>query len=107
MKRFGIVLAAGVLTAILAYFAIPQVLAATPSTGYHASLPMETPNPLTIFLSNPITAGIFWIGLVFGEFASGMFALKLYSRWKSQDDPEPIHDDGVEIQMLFDAFLKD
>lgn len=100
-------LAAGVLTALLAYFMIPQVLAATPSAGFHTSLPVEQQQSWVILLSNPLTAGLFWFGLLFGEFSSGVIALKLLGRWKSRNNPEPVQDNNAEIQSLFDDFLGD
>lgn len=99
-------LAAGVLTALLAYFTIPQVLAATPSAGFHTSLPAEQQS-LVILLSNPLTAGLFWFGLLFGEFSSGLIALKLVGHWKSRNNQEPVQDNTAEIQRLFDDFLVD
>jgi hypothetical protein len=104
MKRFGIVLAAGLVTSLLVYFAVVQILAASqPTAPFDPTI--VTPQPMIPLLSNPLTAGLFWTGLLLGEFSAGLLALKLYSLLSSKDAPEEVRDDSLEIQNLFDSFL--
>ncbi|MHA1907500.1 MAG: hypothetical protein ACW98Y_09425 [Candidatus Thorarchaeota archaeon] len=102
MKRFGIVLAAGLVTGLLVYLVTLQVQAASQPIGVY---PVVHPQPMAALLSNPLIAGVFWIGLILGEFSAGLFALKLFSVWSSNDTPEEVQDDSAEIQKLFDSFL--
>ncbi len=107
MKKFGLVLIVGIIAGTLAYFAIPTVLAATPSTGYHVNLPIEPSNSLTSFLSNPLSASFFWIGLLMVEFSSGIFIIKIITKWRLRNEPQQVTDNEFEVQNLFNAFLED
>ncbi|MFW9847527.1 MAG: hypothetical protein ACFFF4_00200 [Candidatus Thorarchaeota archaeon] len=107
MKKFGLVLIVGIVTGTLAYFAIPTVIAATPSTGYHANLPIEPSNSLISILSDPLSASLFWIGLITVEFSSGIFIIKIITNWRLRNEPQQVSDNESEVQSLFNAFLED